>query len=164
MLIYFGIILVAAFLFQGLLGLKQIKNFSKTFHHLRVQAPVAIGKNPKKLRAGTLILIAVKDDGTIVEAQMMKGVTIFAKFKELKALKSQSLAEVAASYDQLRKFDKLTRVCLLDAYRNYVSYKVNKLAPEDFDGSVKIWSLPMVEKIKSMYYKALGNRRKKQMN
>jgi len=164
MLIYFGIILVGAFLFQGVLGLKQIKNFSKTFHQLRLLAPVAIGKNPKKLRAGTLILIAVKDDGTIAEAQMMKGVTIFAKFKEVKALRNQNLAEIAASYDQLKQFDKLTRVCLLDAYRNYINYKVNKLKPEDFDGSVKIWSLPMVDKLKSIYYKAIGNRRKKQMN
>nr|WP_243679734.1 transcriptional regulator GutM [Lactiplantibacillus plantarum] len=76
MLIYFGVILVSAFLLQGFLGLRQIKNFSKTFHQLRVLAPVAIGKNPKKLRSGTLILLAIKDDGTILEAQMMKGVTI----------------------------------------------------------------------------------------
>lgn len=164
MLIYFGIILVAAFLFQGLLGLKQIKNFSTTFHQLRLLAPVAIGKNPKKLRAGTLILLAVKEDGTIVEAQMMKGVTIFAKFKEVKSLRNQNIAEVAASYEELKKFDKLTRVCLLDAYKNYVNYRVHKLAPEDFDGTVKIWSLPMIDKLKSIYYKALSNRRKKQVN
>lgn len=164
MLIYFGIILVAAFLLQGFLGLRQIKNFSKTFHQLRLLAPVAIGKNPKKLQAGTLILIAVKADGTIAEAQMMKGVTIFTKFKEVKVLRNQNLAEVAASYDQLKQFDKLTRVCLLDAYKNYVNYKTNKLKPQDVDSSIKIWSLPMVEKAKSIYYKAVTNRRKKQMN
>lgn len=52
MLIYFGIILVAAFLLQGLLGLKQIKNFSNTFHKLRVLAPVAIGKTRKSYVQG----------------------------------------------------------------------------------------------------------------
>lgn len=164
MLIYFGIILVAAFLLQGLLGLRQIKNFSNTFHKLRVLAPVAIGKNPKKLRSGTLILVAVDNNGSIKEAQMMKGVTIFAKFKELKALKNKNLAEVASSYDQLKRFDKLTRVCLLDAYKNYINYRTNKLKPQDIDTSIKIWSLPMAEKIKSLYYKALGYGHKKQIN
>ena len=47
MLIYFGIILVVAFLIQGFLGLKQIKDFSTTFHKLRLLAPVAIGKSKK---------------------------------------------------------------------------------------------------------------------
>ncbi|MFT9274060.1 MAG: transcriptional regulator GutM [Liquorilactobacillus nagelii] len=164
MLIYFGIILVAAFLLQGLLGLRQIKNFSKTFHKLRMLAPVAIGKNPKKLRSGTLILIAVQGNGTIKEAQIMKGVTIFARFKELKTLKNRNLAELASSYEQLKDFDKLTRVCLLDAYKNYINYKTNKLQPQDIDTSIKIWSLPMVEKIKSLYYKALGYKHKKQTN
>lgn len=164
MLIYFGIILVGAFLLQGLLGLRQIKNFSKTFHQLRQLAPVAIGKNPKKLRSGTLILLAVENDGTIVEAQMMKGVTIFAKFKALEQLRQQNIAEVAASYQQLKQFDKLTRACLLDAYKNYLNYKANKLAPQEFDSSVKIWSLPMIEKLKSIYYKGVASLRKKQVN
>ena len=164
MLLYFGIILVAAFLLQGLLGLRQIKNFSKTVHKLRMLAPVAIGKNPKKLRSGTLILIAVENNGEIKEAQMMKGVTIFARFKELKALKNRNLAEVASSYEQLKKFDRLTRVCLLDAYKNYINYKTNKLKLQDVDTSIKIWSLPMVEKIKSLYYKVLGHKHEKQIN
>ena len=164
MLIYFGVILVSAFLLQGFLGLRQIKNFSKTFHQLRVLAPVAIGKNPKKLRSGTLILLAIKDDGTILEAQMMKGVTIFAKFRELHQLRQKNIAEIAASYQQLKQFDKLTRVCLLDASKNYLNYTANQLPPQVFDGSVKIWSLPMIEKLKSIYYKGLASLRKKQVN
>ena len=103
----------------------------------------------------------MQGDGTIKEAQIMKGVTIFARFKELKALKNRNLAELASSYEQLRNFDKLTRVCLLDAYKNYINYKTNKLQPQDIDTSIKIWSLPMVEKIKSLYYKALGYKHKK---
>ncbi|MDV7758812.1 transcriptional regulator GutM [Liquorilactobacillus mali] len=164
MLIYFGIILVVAFLIQGLLGLKQIKDFSTTFHQLRLLAPVAIGKNPKKFQSGTLILIAVKEDGSIAEARMMKGITIFAKFKELKSLRGENIAEVAASFEQLKQFDKLTRVCFLDAYKNYVNYKANKLRPHDFDSTVKIWSLPMVEKIKATYYKVVSRLKNKEMN
>ncbi|AVK61457.1 transcriptional regulator [Lactobacillus sp. CBA3605] len=156
MLIYFGMILVGAFILQGLLGLKQIENFSTTFHRLRLMAPVAIGKNPKKVRSGTLILVAVNADGNIIEAQMMKGVTIFAKFTEIKILRQKNLAEVAASYQQLRQFDRLTRICLLDAYKSYSDYRSKKLIPEDFDSTVKIWSLPMVEKIKAFYYKVLS--------
>ncbi|MCP0887471.1 transcriptional regulator GutM [Ligilactobacillus sp. WILCCON 0076] len=164
MLIYFGIILVTAFLLQGLLGLRQIKNFSNVFHELRTLAPVTIGKNPKKLRSGTLILIAVDNNGRIREAQIMKGVTVFARFKELKMLKNKNLAYVAASNDQLKEFDRLTRVCLLDAYKNYINYRTNKLKSEDIDTSIKIWSLPMVEKIKSFYYRMLKRGDRKQIN
>ncbi|WP_457951328.1 transcriptional regulator GutM [Lactiplantibacillus pentosus] len=164
MLIYFGILLVGAFLLQGFLGLHQINSFSRTFHHLRTLAPVAIGKKPKKFRSGTLILIAVNSQGTILEAQMMKGVTIFATFKEIKSLKNQNLAEVAASYSTLREFDKLTRACILDAYKNFINYRTKQLAPSEFDSSIKIWSLPMVEKAKSIFYKLTMARRHKQMN
>jgi len=164
MLIYFGIVLVLAFLFQGLLGLKQIKNFSKTFHRLRLLAPVTIGKNPKKIRSGTLILIAIKTDGTIIEAQMMKGVTIFAKFKELKMLKEKNIAEISASYDELKQFDSLTRVCLLNAYANFINYRTKQMAPQDLDTSVKIWSLPLIEKGKSILYKLIGRKQSERMN
>ncbi|GAB7169195.1 hypothetical protein TUA1478L_11910 [Lactiplantibacillus plantarum] len=79
-------------------------------------------------------------------------------------MRQKNIAEIAASYQQLKQFDKLTRVCLLDAYKNYLNYKANQLTPQDFDGSVKIWSLPMIEKLKSIYYKGLASLRKKQVN
>lgn len=153
MMIYFGLMLVGAFLLQGLFGLRQIKDFSTTFHRLRLQAPVAIGKNPKKVRSGTLMLLAVNAEGTILEAQMMKGVTVFAKFKEVKSLRKQNIAELAADHEFLGKFDKLTRVCFLDAYKAYINYRTKEMSQADFDDSIKIWSLPMVEKAKSVYYR-----------
>ena len=107
-------------------------------------------------------MIAVKEDGTIVEARMMKGITIFAKFKELQSLREQNIAEVAASFEYLKQFDKLTRICFLDAYKNYVNYKANKLRARDFDSTIKIWSLPMVEKIKATYYKAVSRLKNKE--
>jgi len=57
MLLIFGIVLVLAFLFQGIMGFFQIKNFSRNFSEVRQQGKVLIGKNPKHFQSGTLMLM-----------------------------------------------------------------------------------------------------------
>jgi DNA-binding transcriptional regulator of glucitol operon len=115
-----GLFLVSAFLLQGALGFLQIKNFSRNFSVLRKQGRVLIGKNPKRFNSGSLMLISIDESGLIKEARIMKGVTIFAKFKSLSMLSGKYLQVVAADYDELHHFDRLTRQCLLNAYRNYI--------------------------------------------
>lgn len=44
-LVYLGLMLVAAFLLQGLFGFIQIKNFSENYRIMRQQGRVLIGKN-----------------------------------------------------------------------------------------------------------------------
>ncbi|MFD0898531.1 transcriptional regulator GutM [Loigolactobacillus binensis] len=145
-----GLFLVSAFLLQGALGFIQIKNFTKNFSELRKQGRVLIGKNPKRFNSGSLMLISIDDQGLIKEARIMKGVTIFAKFKSLPQLAGSYLPVVAADYDELHHFDRLTRQCLLNAYRNYIDFKAGKLSSDAYDTSVNVFSMPLFVKIQQV--------------
>ncbi|MFC6181351.1 transcriptional regulator GutM [Lactiplantibacillus daowaiensis] len=149
--VYLGIGLVAAFLLQGLLGFVQIKNFSQNYSDMRQQGRVLIGKNPKRLQSGSLLLLSIDIDGNIQEARIMKGVTIFAHFKPLPLLQQRNIAEVAADNTTMQQIDKLTRGCILNAYRNFVNFKTGQLAYDDLNTSVNIFSMPLFEKIKQFY-------------
>jgi DNA-binding transcriptional regulator of glucitol operon len=145
-----GIILVSAFLLQGALGFFQIKNFTKNFRELRKQGRVLIGKNPKRFNSGSLMLISINEDGLIHDARIMKGVTIFAKFKSLPKLTDQYLPVIAADYDEMHKLDRLTRQCLLNAYRNFIDFKAGKLAESAYDTSVNVFTMPLFAKIQQV--------------
>ncbi|BDR58214.1 transcriptional regulator GutM [Xylocopilactobacillus apicola] len=150
MLIFFGLVLVGAFILQGIMGLFQIKDFTKRFNELHRKGKVLIGKNPKKFRSGTLMLISIDDQTSVIkEAQIMKGVTVFAKFHQLPQLKDQSLVEVAADYDFLHQLNPLVRQCLLNAYSNFINFKNGTLSPSEYDTRVNVFSMPAFVQIKN---------------
>ena len=70
MIILIGLIVVGAFLLQGLFGIFQIKNFSRNYRELRLLGPyrILIGKNPKRFFSGSLMLIAIDNDGNIKDS------------------------------------------------------------------------------------------------
>lgn len=142
------IVIAGAFLLQTILGFEQLRDFSRTYHELNQNGKVLVGKNPKRVRAGTLLLLNIDEEANIYQARIMKGVTIFARFKEYEALENKSLPLLASSYEEMSKFDRLEQECILNAYRNYVNYKNGKLSESDFDTSRQsIFALPVVEVI-----------------
>ncbi|RVU71385.1 MULTISPECIES: transcriptional regulator GutM [Lactobacillus] len=144
------IFIAAAFLLQSLLGFLQLQNFVKVFRGMSKNGKVLIGKNPKKLRAGSLLLLNIDQDANIQNANLMKGVTVFARFKPFKELENKSLPILASSYDEMKKFDPLTRECILNAYRNFVNYRTGKMSREDWDKSTNFLSLPVFNMWKNM--------------
>ncbi|HCX40488.1 transcriptional regulator GutM [Lactobacillus acetotolerans] len=142
-ILFISILIGIVFLLQSLLGFMQLQNFVKTFRSMCKNGKVLIGKNPKKVRAGSLLLLNIDKDANIKDAKMMKGVTIFARFRKFKALQNKSLPVLASSYDEMQKFDKLTQECILNAYRNYINFKTGKLSRTDLDTSTNFLSLPV---------------------
>ncbi|CAM3124123.1 transcriptional regulator GutM [Lactiplantibacillus plajomi] len=149
--LYLGIGLAGAFLLQGLFGFIQIKNFTINYRTMREHGRVLIGKNPKRLQAGSLLLLAIDLDGNISKARMMKGVTVFAHFKSLPALVGKNIGMVACDHQEMQYFDKLTQGCILNAYRNFVNFKTGQLAYDDLDTSVNIFAMPLFEKGKQAF-------------
>lgn len=144
MLLIFGIVLVLAFLFQGIMGFFQIKNFSRNFSEVRQQGKVLIGKNPKHFQSGTLMLMAIDEQtGRIKEARIMKGVTVFAKFQSLPQLNNQNLAVVATDHQFLQQFNRLVQQCILNAYQNFIDFKTGTLSASEFDTSVNVFTMPL---------------------
>lgn len=142
-LLYISLMLGVAFLLQSLLGFMQIKNFAKVYSKMAKKGKVLIGKNPKTFKAGTVILLNIDKDANIKDAKIMSGITVFAKFKDLSSLKGENLVMLASDYQKINRYSKLTKECLLNAYRNYVNYKTGQLSRTDLDTSTNFLSLPI---------------------
>ena len=72
----FGIFALGAYLLQILFGLKQIKHFNQNYQQLCKKGKVAIGRRAGKIKAGTIVLLAVDPAGIILDARKMQGVTV----------------------------------------------------------------------------------------
>lgn len=82
----------AMFLLQMALGLIQSKAFSQAFVALRRQGDkVATGKHKALFSAGAIVMFAVTKQGKIITGKSIKGVTIFARFKDLNAFNGQRI-------------------------------------------------------------------------
>ena len=135
-----GIFVAAAFLLQALMGYFQIRNFARNYHAVRQEGRVLIGKNPRRFR--------LDHDDRIQEIRVMKGLSVFSRFREVAQFDGELVAEVGADYTALQKLSRTERECFLNAYRNYVNYKTNNLSFEDFDTSrVSMFALPIFNEI-----------------
>lgn len=75
-MVIFGLFVIAAYLFQLLLGLRQLKHFNAVYASLRRQGRVAIGRRAGKIRAGTIVMFALDQSGKVLDARQMQGVTL----------------------------------------------------------------------------------------
>ena len=76
-----GIFIAAAFLLQALMGYFQIRNFAHNYHEVRQDGRVLIGKNPRRFRQGSLMLSGLDRDVRIQEIRVMKGFTVYSRFR-----------------------------------------------------------------------------------
>lgn len=111
------IFIAGAFLVQMGLGFLQIKHFSKSYAELRRIGKVAIGKNPGKVRAGTIVLFAVTNSGKILKAKKMQGVTVMAKVRDLPGFEDKNIKTLRE--EDLTHCNKLLKSAILDAVHNY---------------------------------------------
>ena len=111
------IMLAVGFVIQYLLGLLQIKNFTKHYTNMREKGRVAIGRRPAILKAGTLVLLQINNRNEIEEARYMQGVTVFSKFKKLKGLDGYKINKLR--YTDLKKYNKLLIKAILDAQHTF---------------------------------------------
>lgn len=80
------------FLLQMALGLIQSKAFSQAFVDLRRQGDkVSTGKHKALFSAGAIVMFAVTKQGKIINGKAIKGVTIFARFRDLNAFNGQRI-------------------------------------------------------------------------
>ena len=98
-----GIFVAAAFLLQALMGYFQIRNFARNYHAVRQEGRVLIGKNPRRFRQGSLMLIGLDHNDRIQEIRVMKGLTVFSRFREIAQFDGELVAEVGADYTALQK-------------------------------------------------------------
>ncbi len=116
---FIGLIILTAigFVVQYILGILQIKNFSKNYTALRKNGRVTIGRRPSIFKAGTLVLIQINRKNIIEEARYMQGVTVFNKFKSLKGLENYNIEKI--SDEDLQQYNKLLIKAIMDAKHTF---------------------------------------------
>jgi glucitol operon activator protein len=118
MSIYIVMIFIAgAFIVQMALGYLQLKNFTKAYAELRRIGKVAIGKKPGRIRAGTIVMFAISNNGNILKAKKMQGVTVMATFKELTGFEGKNLRNIKE--EDMAHCNKLLKLAIKDAVSNF---------------------------------------------
>ena len=85
----FGLFVLSAYLLQVFFGAKQIRHINEEYGRLKNKGKVAIGKRPGKFHVGTIVMLATDDNGEILEAVKMQGITVLSKFKPIISLTGQ---------------------------------------------------------------------------
>lgn len=127
---FFIIFAVGAYGFQVLLGLFQIKHFNKVYKELRSKGKVAIGRKTGKIKAGTIVMFAIKDDGEILDSRMMQGVTVMSKFRRLDQYVGHDLHYIDKYYPLVQKENKLTQAAMENAREVFLRVSVGDYEEE----------------------------------
>lgn len=130
-----AIVVIVAYALQITLGLRQLKDFNRVYSELRRQGKVAIGRRSGKIKAGTIVMFALDDQGTVLDAKKMQGVTVLARFKSLPAYIGQDIHYLDGYNPLVRQENRLLQIAIEDARELFLRtqagnyQEVPKLAP-----------------------------------
>ncbi len=88
-LIIFGMIFV-----QGIFTFVQIKSYNKKIREMKQYGMVGIGMKKGRLTPGNIVLLAVDKKGTVTRCEKMKGISVFARFKEVNGMAGVKIGEL----------------------------------------------------------------------
>ena len=124
--IVFIILGASVWIVNFLFGLMQIKDFNKNYIDMRRIGKVAIGRKKGYIQAGTIVLILIDGEGIVVSSKKMQGVSVFARVREFRGLEGMHLSNITK--EELKGFNKLMRVAILDAVKIYNTFNVGENA------------------------------------
>ncbi|MDD2981403.1 MAG: transcriptional regulator GutM [Hespellia sp.] len=124
------IIFICAFALQYLLTFIQMKSFNEHYRRLRKQGRVAIGKINGALHAGAIAMFSIDSEGVIMEGSYMQGVTVFARFKELKGFEGEDVAVLTMEQCRQMGLAKPISKAVVEASSNYNILMSGGVIPE----------------------------------
>jgi len=123
----------AAFVLQYLLTFVQMKSFTLHYGELRKMGRVAIGKKRGAFQAGSIAMLALDDDGVILDGRYMQGVTVFARFKAFKkdqGFEGKNIGDLDKEDCKSRNLSRPLSAAVLDAVSNYKTIMAGGEVPE----------------------------------
>ncbi|MDC3424567.1 transcriptional regulator GutM [Aquibacillus sp. 3ASR75-11] len=86
-------IFAGIWLLQIILTQVQVKHYRDTIKRMskRASGYLGAGVEKRKLGVGKVVIIVCDEDGTIVDSQLMSGVTVFARFKTFNEIIGESI-------------------------------------------------------------------------
>jgi len=89
-----GLVVLAAFMIQGLLSMVQMKHFSNEFVKLRRQGRVAIGRKSGGFHAGAIVMFLIDEEGRIRIGKKLEGITFLARVRPLDGFEGRYIGDL----------------------------------------------------------------------
>lgn len=96
---WFIVVFAGVWLLQIILTKSQMKNYQMTIKKLsnRASGYLGVGIEKQKLGIGVIVILVTDNEGTVVESQLMRGVTVFSRFEDFAKYNGLSLHELKNS-------------------------------------------------------------------
>lgn len=98
----FMILVGILWLVQVVLTYFQITHYNKRILELKDKGVVAIGRSKGVINAGAIVILVADEDGRIIDAEIMKGISVFARFKKMRKLIGKHIEEVSENLGSFR--------------------------------------------------------------
>lgn len=79
----------------------QVKAYRKAVKRLHKKGNLGIGALRRRFGPSNIVIIACNRDGIVTGGEIMSGMTIFSRFREIEGIAGKSLAELKESYQSL---------------------------------------------------------------
>lgn len=93
MWIRFVIFIGIMWIIQVVLTYFQMKHYQKRMVALKRKGRIGVGTTKGRITSGVIIILAVNPRGVIVDAEIMRGVSVFARFKKIKDLIGENIGK-----------------------------------------------------------------------
>ena len=108
------IFIFSMWILQGILSYFQIRNFKKVVGTMKKEGKLLIGQQKGRISQGIIVILAVDKDNKVVNAQEMRGITVFDRFKLKEEFINKSIDEIKKELPSLK--DKKTAMALKKAF------------------------------------------------
>ena len=91
---------------QGLLTYFQIKSYKNRVSELKKYGLVGVGTQKGGISAGNITILVTDKNGNIARCEKMEGITVFARFKEIRGLEGMHISELKEKLNSDPKSNK----------------------------------------------------------
>ncbi len=104
----FGILILL--MVVQLVGMRlQVRAYQKTVQRLHKLGNLGIGSMRGKFGPGHLVIIVCDKEGTIVDGEIMEGMTIFSQFRKIPGIAGKTIYALKQEYQSLPKRERKQR-------------------------------------------------------
>ena len=97
--------LLAFMVIQALGTYVQVQQYKKAVRRLHKKGNIGIGSKRSRIR-NNIVIIACDNQGKIVDGELMEGLTIFTKFKQIPEIVGKDILTLKEEYEALSKKEK----------------------------------------------------------
>ncbi|WP_445400584.1 transcriptional regulator GutM [Zobellella sp. An-6] len=107
------VIALIAWGLQILMGFLQVRAFNRMLQDIATKGKVKIGRTASRWRPRTIIVLAHDENGVIVDARVMKGISIFSRPKQISTLLNMQLPLSVEGVGGLNEAEREALACAL---------------------------------------------------